>query len=82
MLNCFDINATINERYDIKGSWVGRSASEHTNRSKRVICRHCNTYYIPNQKSSNGLTNSQTNNQTSNNNGQTNGQTNGHTHEK
>lgn len=46
MLNCFDPHAQINERFDIKGSWVGRSA-DPVKPSKRVVCRHCNTYFIP-----------------------------------
>jgi 1-phosphatidylinositol-4-phosphate 5-kinase len=46
MLNCFDPAAYINERFDIKGSWVGRSA-EPAKRTKRVVCRHCNEYFVP-----------------------------------
>lgn len=46
MRNCFDPAAYINERYDIKGSWVGRSA-EPSKKSKKVICRHCNEYFVP-----------------------------------
>jgi len=46
MRNCFDPGAYINERFDIKGSWVGRSA-EPTKKSKKVICRHCNEYFVP-----------------------------------
>lgn len=46
MLNCFDPTAYINERFDIKGSWVGRSA-EPGKKTKRVVCRHCNEYFIP-----------------------------------
>lgn len=48
MLNAFDPRATINERYDIKGSWVGRSA-DPMKANKRTVCRHCNTYFIPSQ---------------------------------
>lgn len=46
MLNCFDPNAYINERFDIKGSWVGRSA-EPSKKTKKVVCRHCNEYFVP-----------------------------------
>ncbi len=46
MLNCFDPKAYINERFDIKGSWVGRSA-EQSKKTKKVVCRHCNEYFIP-----------------------------------
>lgn len=46
MLNCFDPTAFINDRFDIKGSWVGRSA-EPAKKSKKVVCRHCNEYFIP-----------------------------------
>ena len=33
-------------RFDIKGSWVGRSA-DPVKPTKRVVCRHCNTYFVP-----------------------------------
>jgi 1-phosphatidylinositol-4-phosphate 5-kinase len=46
MRNCFDPAADINERYDIKGSWVGRSADPGKTK-KRATCRHCNTYFVP-----------------------------------
>ncbi len=46
MLNCFDPHAYINDRYDIKGSWVGRSA-EPKKKGKKVVCRHCNEYFVP-----------------------------------
>jgi 1-phosphatidylinositol-4-phosphate 5-kinase len=46
MLNCFDPTAYINERFDIKGSWVGRSA-EPGKKTKRQVCRHCNEYFVP-----------------------------------
>lgn len=46
MLNCFDPAAYINERFDIKGSWVGRSA-EPAKRTKKAVCRHCNEYFVP-----------------------------------
>ena len=48
MLNCFDPHAYINERFDIKGSWVGRSA-EPSKKTKKVVCRNCNEYFIPSQ---------------------------------
>lgn len=49
MRNCFDPTAEINERFDIKGSWVGRSAEKEKG-TKRTVCRHCNTYFIPSKK--------------------------------
>jgi 1-phosphatidylinositol-4-phosphate 5-kinase len=49
MLNCFDPNAYINERFDIKGSWVGRSA-EPSKKTKKVVCRHCNEYFVPSKQ--------------------------------
>jgi len=49
MLNCFDPKAEINERFDIKGSWVGRSAEKQKG-GKRTVCRHCNTYFVPDKK--------------------------------
>ena len=49
MLNCFDPKAEINERFDIKGSWVGRSAEKEKG-TKRTVCRHCNTYFVPSKK--------------------------------
>lgn len=52
MLNCFDPKAEINERFDIKGSWVGRSA-EPPKKNKRVVCRHCNEYFVPTDKKRN-----------------------------
>lgn len=51
MMNCFDPSAKINERYDIKGSWVGRSAEPPSSKqTKRTVCRHCNTYFVPAQQ--------------------------------
>lgn len=52
-IGCLD-NHFINDwivdfRFDIKGSWVNRSA-EPSKKSKRVVCRHCNEYFIPNAK--------------------------------
>lgn len=49
MLNCFDPSAYINERFDIKGSWVGRSA-EPGKKNKKTVCRHCNEYFIPSKE--------------------------------
>ena len=49
MLNCFDPKAEINERFDIKGSWVGRSAEKEKGNA-RTVCRHCNTYFVPSKK--------------------------------
>lgn len=49
MRNCFDPAADINERYDIKGSWVGRSADPGKTK-KRATCRHCNTYFVPSKR--------------------------------
>ena len=46
MLNCFDPKADIQERFDIKGSWVGRSA-DPAKATKKVVCRHCNSYFVP-----------------------------------
>jgi hypothetical protein len=46
MLNCFDPKADIQERFDIKGSWVGRSA-DAVKPTKKVVCRHCNSYFVP-----------------------------------
>lgn len=51
MMNCFDPKAKINERYDIKGSWVNRSA-DPVKPSKKVVCRHCNEMFIPAAKES------------------------------
>jgi hypothetical protein len=49
MVNCFDPTAKINERYDIKGSWVGRSA-DPVKPTKKVLCRHCNEMFVPADK--------------------------------
>ena len=46
MLNCFEPKADINERFDIKGSWVNRSADMPAP-NKRIICRHCNEMFTP-----------------------------------
>ncbi|OQS00406.1 phosphatidylinositol-4-phosphate-5-kinase (Pi-PIPK-D2) [Achlya hypogyna] len=46
MANLFSDNArTIHRRYDIKGSWVNRSAKQPT-KGKSVTCRHCNGKFI------------------------------------
>jgi 1-phosphatidylinositol-4-phosphate 5-kinase len=45
MLNCFDPHAFVNDRFDIKGSWVGRSA-EPSKKGRKVVCRHCNEYFV------------------------------------
>ena len=49
MMNCFNPSAKINEKYDLKGSWVGRSA-DPSKTKKRSVCRHCNTYFVPSRK--------------------------------
>lgn len=46
MLNCFDPAAEIHERFDIKGSWVNRSAAPVAP-NKKVVCRHCNEFFTP-----------------------------------
>ncbi|KDO32428.1 hypothetical protein SPRG_22110 [Saprolegnia parasitica CBS 223.65] len=46
MANLFSDNSkTIHRRYDIKGSWVNRSAKQPT-KGKSVTCRHCNGKFI------------------------------------
>ncbi|OQR97897.1 phosphatidylinositol-4-phosphate-5-kinase (Pi-PIPK-D2) [Thraustotheca clavata] len=46
MENLFcDQTRTIHRRYDIKGSWVNRSAKQPT-KGKSVTCRHCNGKFI------------------------------------
>lgn len=45
MANLFSTEKVIHRRYDIKGSWVNRTAS-HPQNGKRVTCRHCNGGYI------------------------------------
>jgi 1-phosphatidylinositol-4-phosphate 5-kinase len=46
MRNVFQPGIDINERYDIKGSWVNRSAAP-VKPTKKVVCRHCNEMFIP-----------------------------------
>lgn len=46
MLNCFEPKAEIHERFDIKGSWVNRSAAP-VQPNKKVVCRHCNDFFTP-----------------------------------
>lgn len=50
MRNIFEPGIDINERFDIKGSWVNRSAAPSPP-NKRIICRHCNEMFIPAEKS-------------------------------
>ncbi|CAK4081961.1 unnamed protein product [Aphanomyces euteiches] len=46
MANLFsDTSKIIHRRYDIKGSWVNRSAKQPT-KGKKVTCRHCNGKYV------------------------------------
>ncbi|KAF1330101.1 Phosphatidylinositol4phosphate5kinase, partial [Globisporangium splendens] len=45
MANLFSTDKIIHRRYDIKGSWVNRSA-KHPSKGKRVTCRHCNAKYV------------------------------------
>ncbi|KAF4320995.1 hypothetical protein BBO99_00001591 [Phytophthora kernoviae] len=45
MANLFSTEKVIHRRYDIKGSWVNRSA-KHPSKGKRVTCRHCNAKYV------------------------------------
>jgi 1-phosphatidylinositol-4-phosphate 5-kinase len=49
MRNIFEPKIDINERYDLKGSWVNRSAHPSPP-NKRIICRHCNEMFIPVEK--------------------------------
>jgi hypothetical protein len=46
MRNIFEPGCDVNERYDIKGSWVNRSAAPSAP-NKKVICRHCNEMFMP-----------------------------------
>mmetsp|Transcript_15359 Transcript_15359/g.23119 ORF Transcript_15359/g.23119 Transcript_15359/m.23119 type:complete len:971 (+) Transcript_15359:26-2938(+) len=46
MRNIFEPGVDINERYDIKGSWVNRSAAAPMP-NKRIVCRHCNEMFLP-----------------------------------
>lgn len=45
MANLFSTEKVIHRRYDIKGSWVNRSA-KHPSKGKSVTCRHCNAKYV------------------------------------
>lgn len=45
MENLFSTSTVIHRRYDIKGSWVNRSA-KHPSKGKRVTCRHCNGVFV------------------------------------
>jgi hypothetical protein len=49
MRNIFEPGIDVNERFDIKGSWVNRSAHPSPP-NKRIICRHCNEMFIPAEK--------------------------------
>jgi hypothetical protein len=46
MRNIFEPGVDVNERYDIKGSWVNRSAAAPMP-NKQVVCRHCNEMFTP-----------------------------------
>eukprot|EP00602_Paraphysomonas_sp_CaronLab_P007267 CAMPEP_0185035428 /NCGR_PEP_ID=MMETSP1103-20130426/26766_1 /TAXON_ID=36769 /ORGANISM="Paraphysomonas bandaiensis, Strain Caron Lab Isolate" /LENGTH=726 /DNA_ID=CAMNT_0027572497 /DNA_START=540 /DNA_END=2720 /DNA_ORIENTATION=+ len=46
MRNIFEPGVDVNERFDIKGSWVNRSA-DPSPPNKRVVCRHCNEMFLP-----------------------------------
>jgi 1-phosphatidylinositol-4-phosphate 5-kinase len=46
MRNIFEPGTDVNERFDIKGSWVNRSAAPPMP-NKRVVCRHCNEMFTP-----------------------------------
>ena len=41
MKNIFPSAATINQRYDIKGSWVNRSAGGSMPPGTKTFCKHC-----------------------------------------
>ena len=45
MGNIFPKTAIINERYDIKGSWVNRNAGVAAPGTK-AFCRHCNEFFV------------------------------------
>jgi 1-phosphatidylinositol-4-phosphate 5-kinase len=49
MKNLFEPKIDINERFDIKGSYVGRYANL-SSPNKSILCRHCNEIFIPNLK--------------------------------
>jgi 1-phosphatidylinositol-4-phosphate 5-kinase len=46
MRNIFQPGIDINERYDIKGSWINRNANL-SSPNKSIVCRHCNEVFIP-----------------------------------
>eukprot|EP01029_Cantina_marsupialis_P026259 TRINITY_DN6_c0_g8_i1.p1 TRINITY_DN6_c0_g8~~TRINITY_DN6_c0_g8_i1.p1 ORF type:complete len:989 (+),score=205.96 TRINITY_DN6_c0_g8_i1:86-3052(+) len=50
MNNIFNSTQTINERYDIKGSWIDRNAARPTY-DQVVTCRHCNQKFRYGRKS-------------------------------
>jgi 1-phosphatidylinositol-4-phosphate 5-kinase len=45
MKNIFPPAATINQRYDIKGSWVNRSGGV-VPPGKKIFCRHCGELFV------------------------------------
>lgn len=45
MKNIFQTKEVINERYDIKGSWINRNANVATPGTK-TLCRHCSELFI------------------------------------
>ena len=45
MANIFNTSRVINNKYDIKGSWVSRNADPIV-KGKKIRCRHCNQHYI------------------------------------
>jgi 1-phosphatidylinositol-4-phosphate 5-kinase len=45
MRNIFPPHATINQRYDLKGSWVERNSSP-VPPGVRVFCRHCGDLFV------------------------------------
>lgn len=49
MKNLFEPKIDINERFDIKGSYVGRYANLSPP-NKSIICRHCNEIFVPSAK--------------------------------
>jgi 1-phosphatidylinositol-4-phosphate 5-kinase len=49
MRNIFEPNIDINERFDIKGSWINRHANTSPP-NKSIVCRHCNEVFVPSAK--------------------------------
>lgn len=45
MKNIFPPNVRMNDKYDIKGSWVNRHATRK-DPGKRATCKYCNEYFI------------------------------------